>query len=144
MSVVEKRFWSKVRKTQDCWVWTAGLCNGYGFFWLDGGNVYAHRYAYESLLGPISDDLQLDHLCRNRACVNPLHLEQVARRTNILRGAGITAQNAAKAACKHGHPFDEINTGWYAGERYCRECARTRAREWYRANQSVKARHPHR
>ena len=77
----EERFWAKVDKTDDCWLWTANRTNaGYGHFWLDRRMVLAHRFAYELLIGPIPDGLTLDHLCRVRACVNPAHLEAVTNR----------------------------------------------------------------
>ena len=85
----------------------------------------AHRIAYEKANGPIPAGMQIDHLCRNRACVNPSHLEAVTQRENLLRGTGTPAKNAAKTQCKHGHPFDATNT--YVkpnGSRQCRACAR--------------------
>ncbi|MDE1854663.1 MAG: HNH endonuclease, partial [Thaumarchaeota archaeon] len=71
----DERFWAKVEKTPTCWNWKGGKLYGYGYFNLDKArHQRAHRYAYESLVGPIPKDLALDHLCRNRACVNPDHL----------------------------------------------------------------------
>jgi hypothetical protein len=91
------RFWSKVDRTGDCWKWTAGLTgSGYGRFRWDGGEVAAHRFAYELLVGAIPDGLQIDHLCRNRACVNPAHMEPITQRENILRGVGRAALNAPR------------------------------------------------
>ena len=87
------RFWSKVRVLpNDCWEWT-GTRNGVGYGRLGIGSrtdssarmVYAHRFAYEHLVGPIPSELESDHLCRNRACVNPLHIEPVTRSVNFLR-----------------------------------------------------------
>src|ERR1035437_6893898 len=103
------RFWAKVDKTEDCWNWTAHT-DGMGYGQLakpgqHGGLVVAHRFAYELLVGPIPEGLQLDHLCRNRACVNPDHLEPVTRRVNILRGVGFGAVNAKKTECPRGHPL---------------------------------------
>lgn len=89
------RFWSKVNADGPCWEWTAaiGQTGGYGKYSLplnDGSGkgryVYAHRYAYEILVGPVDESLDLDHLCRNRKCVNPDHLEPVTRRENLRRG----------------------------------------------------------
>jgi len=83
------------------------------------------------LVGPIPAGLQLDHLCRNRACVRPDHLEPVRSRENTLRGFGPSAINARKTVCAHGHPFDEANTGRSPnGRRFCRECGRIRARAY--------------
>lgn len=70
-----------------CWVWTANTVNGgYGRVRLNGRMILSHRLAYEALSGPIPDGLQLDHLCRNRACCNPEHLEPVTNRENVMRG----------------------------------------------------------
>lgn len=83
-----KRFWSHVDADGDCWLWTASRKdNGYGQIFIGGQNVLAHRYAYESLVGPIPDDKEIDHLCRVRHCVNPDHLEPVTHKVNFDRGA---------------------------------------------------------
>jgi hypothetical protein len=80
-----------------CWVWQRALSkNGYGSLRFDGRTQYAHRWMYEQMVGPIPQGLDLDHLCRNRACVNPDHLEPVTRRENLVRG--ITARKLAVAA----------------------------------------------
>jgi hypothetical protein len=110
-----------------CWLWTAATnADGYGLLWR-GNRSYlmAHRASYELHVGPIPEGLTIDHLCRNRRCINPAHLEPVTNRTNVLRGAGITAQNAAKTHCIHGHPYDEQNTYLRRdGARACRICKR--------------------
>lgn len=132
----EDRFWAKVSVTGFCWLWTrAKNAYGYGVFQLvptykgkGGKQVKAHRHAYELLVGPIPDGMQLDHLCRVRSCVNPDHLQPVDNRTNALRGQGFTAKNAKKTHCPQGHPYDEKNTyhapktGW----RQCRTCIQAR------------------
>lgn len=92
--------------------------------------VYVHRWSYEHHVGPIPPGLQIDHLCRNRTCVNPEHLEAVTPRENVLRSASPVAINAAKTHCNHGHPLTPENTypspeGW----RRCRECKRTKNRK---------------
>ena len=119
-----ERFWTKVNKSGECWLWTAGLYHdGYGKFWDGKRHCRAHRFAYELLVAPIPDGLQLDHLCRVRHCVNPAHLEAVDCRTNLLRGTGLTATKAAQTHCVHGHPFDEVNTYIKPnGARGCRIC----------------------
>lgn len=84
-----ERFWSKVDTSGICWEWTAARSDGYGQFKSGPGEpAGAHRWAYQYLVGPIPVGVQLDHLCRNRACVNPDHLEPVSQRENILRGYG--------------------------------------------------------
>ena len=84
------RFWSKVNKSDSCWEWT-GLTvgNGYGRFWdaNTGRMALAHRLAYEMVRGAIPPGLHIDHLCRNRKCVNPEHLEAVTQRVNNMRSA---------------------------------------------------------
>lgn len=121
---VEVRFWSKVDKGGDCWLWTAARSgDGYGHLKVDGRNVKAHRLAYELEVGPIPPGLDIDHLCRVPLCVNPAHMEPVSRRTNTLRGDGIQARNARKSHCVNGHPFDEANTYINPrGNRTCRRC----------------------
>ncbi len=87
----QDRFWSKVEKTapDGCWLWLAGKnASGYGKFVVGGAygqHWLAHRYAYTSLRGQIEVGMELDHLCRIRACVNPAHLEQVTRAENARR-----------------------------------------------------------
>lgn len=123
---IEDRFWLKVNKTDSCWEWTAFLYNGYGRFSVaHRKSIPAHRFAYESVVGPIPDGLTLDHLCRNRACVNPAHLEPVTMRVNTLRGIGPSAQNAVKTHCGAGHELTGDNVSVSAnGWRRCRVCQR--------------------
>jgi len=91
--------------------------------------MYVHRVAYEHFVGPIPEGLHLDHLCRVRHCFNPDHLEPVPPRVNTLRGVAVTAHNAAKTHCKHGHEFSPENTHIRpGGGRACRECGRTKNR----------------
>jgi hypothetical protein len=141
----ENRFWSKVDREGPegihyetkkclgpCWVWTgAKTANGYGQFYL-GQNLerdrkaslqtYAHRYAYEITIGPIPKP-QLDHLCRNRLCVNPAHLEPVTNIENVQRGA---IARPKRTHCAKGHELTEDNVYVHGtrGTRQCKECVR--------------------
>src|SRR5262249_43013716 len=113
---------------------------GYGGFWQGGaGGTYhlAHRIAYSLLVRPLAQHEHLDHLCRNRACVNPAHLEPVSLKENVLRGIGITAINAKKTHCFAGHEFTSENTRVWRGKRHCRKCAAARARATYYAKKEV-------
>lgn len=106
-----------------CWEWT-GTRNylGYGHFWNGSRVVGAHRWSYEYHTAPIPDGLEIDHLCRNRACVNPEHLESVTRAENNRRAA------AAQTHCKWGHEYTPENTAYRAGYRKCRTCRRARGK----------------
>lgn len=105
--------------------------HGYGRTARDGRTVGAHRAAYELVHGPVAQDLDLDHLCRNRACVNPAHLEPVSRQENLLRGDTIPAAYARRTHCKHGHLYDEANTRVdERGGRRCRACHAASTRRW--------------
>ena len=89
-----------------CWNWT-GYESGVGYSGFNvGGHHSAHRYAFHTIVGPIPEGMELDHVCRNRACCNPTHLEPVTRRENQLRGNTIAAANADRTHCKRGHPYE--------------------------------------
>jgi hypothetical protein len=114
------RFWRKVCEVEStgCWSWVAGhQKDGYGSYRLSGQSRLAHRVAYEALIGPVPQGLQIDHLCRNRTCVNPAHLEPVTARENTLRGVSIQAANARKTACPYGHQYTSRG-----GRRVCKPC----------------------
>ena len=137
----EARFWSKVQKgtEEECWEWLAGIDKySYGCFTIShlAGRrleVGAHCVSYWLYKGPIPKGLELDHLCRNPLCVNPIHLEAVTHRINSLRGIGASAKHARQTECAYGHPFDLFNTYFLRGRRYCRICTRERQRAKYRS-----------
>lgn len=109
-----------VNETTGCWDWTASKnAGGYGTFWKDGGSRKAHRVAYEYHVGKIPDDLQIDHLCRNRICCNPSHLEPVTLQENIRRGEAGENQSG-KTHCPQGHPYSGDNL--YTSPSKTREC----------------------
>lgn len=125
----ENRFTDKIRVSDEgCIEWVGGkTVGGYGVFSVRPGRSdpkkdMAHRWAYEHFVGPIPDGYDVDHLCRNRACVNPDHLEPVSRAENIRRAA------AAKTHCPSGHPYDEKNTlmSPNSAHRRCRACTSER------------------
>lgn len=128
---LEERLWPRVDKSGECWVWTGHRVGRsdqhYGSIKVNGRQRRVHRVAYELLVGPIPDGMELDHLCRNHRCVNPAHLQPVSRRENIMRGVGVGAVHAKKTHCPAGHGYTEKNTRVYRGHRYCRECDRIRS-----------------
>ena len=121
------RFWGRVAAgdPRNCWQWLGPTrFKGYGFITLNQRTRPVHRVAYELTVGPIPTGLVLDHLCRNRVCVNPLHLEPVTNRENILRGEAPSAVHALKTHCPQGHEYNPENTRISKGRRHCRLCQR--------------------
>lgn len=134
---VNGRIRTHVRKTgpDDCWQWEGPrTTNGYGKWNKNGRIRMAHRVIYELLVGPVPEGLELDHLCRNKLCVNPRHLEPVTRTENARRGiCGVlrTLKAAMQTYCKRGHPL--INAYISPdGHRHCRACTNMRAIEYRR------------
>jgi len=130
---VADRLRAKVVLTEDgCWVFTNNLTpGGYAKVRVGGRLQMAHRVSYETFVGPIPDGLQIDHLCRIRACVNPKHLEPVTRSTNVQRGLAGAVSHAkamARTHCAHGHPWTPENTSQGPRQRRCRACNREQLR----------------
>ena len=123
----DERFWSFVDAEADCWVWTGSRHpTGYGQFAAKGGTKRSHRFAWELLVGEIPHAMTLDHICRNKPCVNPDHMEVVTAQENNLRSGSFSALNARKTHCRHGHEFTPENTyvQYNKGKpgRRCRTC----------------------
>lgn len=108
-----------------CWPWTGDIsAKGYGRFFLQGVRYAAHRWLFEQINGQVSLDMQLDHLCRVRNCVNPAHLEVVTPRENILRCERVRASH-----CRNGHERTQVNVGIDGrGRRFCRVCKDVRGK----------------
>lgn len=134
---ISARFWSKVEKTDTCWLWTGATVNGgHGRFGIAGDEkIMAHRFAYEEMVGAIPEGLVLDHLCRVPNCVNPAHLEPVTPRENTLRGVGFAAVNAKKTHCVNGHPLLPENVYQRPDRpgRMCRTCQREGSLKYQRS-----------
>jgi hypothetical protein len=118
-----QRFWSRVKIVDDCWEWQGGIkCDGYGSFYWEKKQYPSHRVAYEIMVGDVPQGLELDHLCKNRKCCNPEHLEAVTHKQNLLRGDTIVAINSKKTHCPQGHPYFGENLLIKQGSRHCRKC----------------------
>lgn len=128
----------KLHNDTPCWEWTGWLTpKGYGQITRTKKTMLVHRYVYELAIGDIPKGLQLDHLCRNRKCCNPAHLEPVTPKENCMRGEGIPAINAAKTSCPHGHEYTAENTVRAKdGRRICRACHNKRNRDIYYRNKA--------
>lgn len=132
---LERRLLAKIDKApgnDGCWIWTASVSTfGYALLWVDGKSRRAHRVAYEYFVGPVPVDLELDHLCRNRRCVNPAHLEPVTRAENTRRSDVALGIRSAATHCKYGHEFTPENT---ASRRQCNGSVGRRCRKcWNRS-----------
>ncbi len=134
LSNAPPKFWKRVSiQTSGCWLWQGNI-NGWGYGRITAGSratgdkraALVHRCAYEWLVGPIPYALCIDHLCRTRHCVNPLHMEPVTLAENVRRGTAGEVNRARMkniSQCPAGHAYNEKNTGVRPnGDRYCREC----------------------
>lgn len=129
---VVSRFWAKVDRNADCWEWRGPRnAKGYGRFHASGASEMAHRTSVRLDGRDIPNGMEVDHICRNRGCVNPSHLRVVTHRENLLSGDTLAARAAAKTECRHGHPLSGDNMVVRSGRRRCRECARIRSSASY-------------
>jgi hypothetical protein len=118
-----------------CWEWQGEIADGYGRVWWESKNKLVHRIMYEWVNGKIPADLQVDHVCCNRRCANPIHLELVTNHENLLRGETKAAANLAKTHCPQGYEYTLENTRVTNGKRHCRTCQR----DWWRRNRGAQA-----
>ena len=131
LRVHDSRFWRHVDDSGNCWEWKGTKDRkGYGQFTVNKKHFFAHRWAYEALVGPIAEGMVVDHLCRNRACCNPSHMEIVTPVENVKRGEGITAQNSRKDKCQCGQPYFIAHRKDGRSYRYCRACKNEYQRRW--------------
>jgi hypothetical protein len=133
----EERFWARVEKTDACWLWTGGKSHdGYGSLnRTNGPKVRAHRASYEMFVGPIPEEMTVDHICFNTLCVNPEHLQLLSSADNARR-----QRLRLLGLCSNGHKMTPENTYVRPGTdvRRCKTCVRDRGRE-YRARQKARA-----
>jgi len=137
---VGERLWRRVQKgsKNECWLWLGGTNgNGYGVITRGGRRTqtYVHRIAWELAHGSIPDNLEVDHLCGTRSCVNVRHMELVTHRENNRRSMSTSAANSRKTHCPAGHPYDESNTYRPPGapdSRMCRACMAIREAKRHR------------
>lgn len=119
---LDEQFWARVNKTESCWLWTGAVDGrGYGAMKRAGKLHKVHRFAYELIVGEIPDFLTIDHLCKNKLCCNPSHLEPVTAGENSRR-AEPGKHNKLKTHCSKGHEFTPQNTHIYKKQRFCRAC----------------------
>ena len=119
-----KEVWYLFVLPKPCREWQRGTFNsGYGRVWYQSTWHLVHRLLYETFVGPIPEGKELDHICQNKLCCEPTHLEPVSHRENVRRGDSVPAWNARKTHCSRGHLFDEANTRYRSGiNRVCRKC----------------------
>jgi hypothetical protein len=132
------RIFSKIKistesfyQNSPCWEWTGSKRDDYGYVRWHRKIRRIHRVIYAWIFGPIprpGNKMEIDHLCKNRSCTNPLHLELVTSRINSLRSNNVAARNAKKTHCPQGHPYDVKNTIPKNNGRWCRTCKNEEAR----------------
>lgn len=137
---INERFDSKTKTVGSCLVWTSPLDQGYGRIRIGKTLVLAHRFAYERVNGPIPEGLQIDHICRNRACVLPAHLRAVTQYENIMetRSLSMPRIHLNKEQCPSGHTYTQIVNRSGRTKRRCDICARKKTAAWKRDHVSTR------
>lgn len=132
-SDLPRRIADKITVRNGCWLWTAGKDRkGYAKLKWNNKSIGAHRIVYALLVDEISDGLTVDHLCPNKHCVNPRHMEIVTVSENAYR-------RWDNGLCPKGHKYDEENTYWHKGKRHCRKCHKARSLAWYYRNRNYRS-----
>jgi hypothetical protein len=109
---IDDRFWAKVKKTETCWLWTGATAGGYGVFGSLPGSPLAHRFSYGLAYGEVASNVDLDHRCRVRSCVNPDHLRPASRKENM---ENVTARRSNRSSGVRGVTWDKFTNRWRAG-----------------------------
>lgn len=120
-------FENRILKTDNCWIWLGNIAPiGYGRYFKNGKSFYVHRISYELFKKPIKKGYHIDHLCKNRKCVNPDHLEEVTLSENVKRGTAYDKKRN-QTYCLRGHLFSKENTKINSQKaRICKKCQRIR------------------
>ena len=134
----------KIDKETECWEWKSSLMStGYGSFSIKDKNYLAHRMSYSLFHGEIEKGLVIDHICRNRSCVNPMHLRQVTMKTNAIENSlSIPSSNYKKDMCKNGHPLSGENLCEYPSDKHrrCRTCVNNKSKAYSKKQKNKDAR----
>jgi len=126
-----QRFMSKIKKSKNCWIWTGGISDGYGFFKFENTSIRAHRFSYELFKEMIPFRMQIDHLCKNKKCVNPEHLEIVIHQENMMRSNSVSGVNSQKTHCPKGHKYSGVNK---RGQRIYKTCIKVQKNNFRKRN----------
>ena len=132
-----ERFFKFVEKTDTCWNWIGFINDGYGKFNIkdvDGKwkQYFSHRVSWSIHGRKFTDGMVLDHICRNRKCINPDHLREVTPEENVLKNSlSFVSINSEKTKCPSGHLYlGENLRHTKTGARYCLECKRIKKRKY--------------